>query len=159
MISGSSSTIKTRLDTLAVYLTNSRAKHSLVTSRSSRAPPSRPRESAKIGATVEPQGSPRSHEEEPSMTTVGATAPAPLEELLRTRVARFVECVPDWDAFADARVEGYRRAPHRYIGAGAAGETDVRAIPARHLPPTGMFVPPREGHRGPPPRAGGGFFC
>src|SRR2546422_6076632 len=105
MISGSSSTIRPRLDTLAVYLTNSRAKHSLVTSRSSRAPPSRRRESAKIGATVEPQGRPRSHEEEPSMTTVGATAPAPLEELLRTRVARFVECVPDWDAFADARVE------------------------------------------------------
>src|SRR5438445_401696 len=54
MISGSSSTIRTRLDTLAVYLTNSRANHSLVTSRSSRAPPSRCRESAKIGATVEP---------------------------------------------------------------------------------------------------------
>src|SRR2546426_4956173 len=70
MISGSSSTIRTRLDTLAVYLTNSRAKHSLVTSRSSRAPPSRRGESAKIGATVEPQRSPRSHEEEPSMTTV-----------------------------------------------------------------------------------------
>src|SRR5438445_11545332 len=46
MISGSSSTIRTRLDTLAVYLTKSRAKHSLVTSRSSRAPPSRRRESA-----------------------------------------------------------------------------------------------------------------
>src|SRR6267142_2221759 len=30
-----------------------------------------------------------------------------LEELLRTRVARFVDRQPDWDAFADARVEGY----------------------------------------------------
>src|SRR3989475_10501972 len=116
MISESSSTIRTRLDMLAVYLTNGRAKHSLVTSRSSRAPPSRRRESAKIGATVEPQRSPRSHEEEPSMTTGGATAPAPLEELLRTRVARFVARVPDSDAFADARGECYRRAhpqPHR----------------------------------------------
>src|SRR5256885_17245098 len=28
-----------------------------------------------------------------------------LEELLRTRVARFVDRQPDWDAFADARVE------------------------------------------------------
>src|SRR3989475_2821452 len=145
MISGSSSTIKTRLDTLAVYLTNSRAKHSLVTSRSSRAPPSRPRESAKIGATVEPQGSPRSHEEEPSMTTVGATAPAPLEELLRTRVARFVERVPDWDAFADAREEGYRRAPHRYTPARACGETHAPPIPRAHLPPTGVFAPPGQG--------------
>src|SRR2546425_13183929 len=165
MISGSSSTIKTRLDTLAVYLTNSRAKHSLVTSRSSRAPPSRRRESAKIGATVEPQGSPRSHEEEPSMTTVGATmttvgatAPAPLEELLRTRVARFVECVPDWDAFADARVEGYRRAQHRYIGAGASGETHVPPIPAQHFPPPGMFVPPGPGNPAPPPHGRGGVF-
>src|SRR3989449_9198358 len=146
MISGSSSTIKTRLDTLAVYLTNSRAKHSLVTSRSSRAPPSRPRESAKIGATVEPQGSPRSHEEEPSMTTVGATAPAPLEELLRTRVARVVERVPDWDAFADARVEGYRRAPPRYIRAGAAPETRSPAVPAEHFTLSVMFVPPGQGN-------------
>src|SRR3989441_10114316 len=135
MISGSSSTIRTRLDTLAVYLTNSRAKHSLVTSRSSRAPPSRRRESAEIGATVEPQRSPRSHEEEPSMTTVGATAPAPLEELLRTRVARVVERVPDWRAFADARVEGYRRGPPPPLRRGAAGKTDLRADPAPNLPP------------------------
>src|SRR3989454_8039024 len=158
MISGSSSTIRTRLDTLAVYLTNSRAKHSLVTSRSSRAPPSRRRESAKIGATVEPQRSPRSHEEEPSMTTVGATAPAPLEELLRTRVARFVERVPDWDAFADARVEGYRRAPHRHIGAGAARKNHGRAIPAQIFTPPGVFVPPGEGKAAPPPQGGEGVF-
>src|SRR5438445_12715814 len=157
MISGSSSTIRTRLDTLAVYLTNSRAKHSLVTSRSSRAPPSRRRESAKIGATVERQRSPRSHEEEPSMTTVGATAPAPLEELLRTRVARFVERVPDWDAFADARVEGYRRAQHRYIGAGASGKTDVRAIPAGHFTLSVTFVPPGRGNAAHRPHAGEGL--
>src|SRR3989442_14938437 len=143
MISGSSSTIRTRLDTLAVYLTNSRAKHSLVTSRSSRAPPSRRRESAEIGATVEPQRSPRSHEEEPSMTTVGATAPAPLEELLRTRVARFVERVPDWDPFADARVEGYRRAPPPHNGAGAARESHRPPTPPQPLPPRAMFLAPR----------------
>ena len=80
------------------------------------------------------------------MTTVGATAPAPLEELLRTRVTRFVERVPDWDAFADARVEGYRRAQHRYIGAGASGKTDVRAIPAEHFTLSVMFVPPGQGN-------------
>ena len=80
------------------------------------------------------------------MTTVGATAPAPLEELLRTRVARFVERVPDWDAFADARVESYRRAQHRYIGAGAYGKTDVRAIPAEHFTLSVMFVPPGQGN-------------
>src|SRR3989442_6374454 len=136
MISGSSSTIRTRLDNLAVYLTNSRAKHSLVTSRSSRAPPSRRRESAKIGATVEPQGSPRSHEEEPSMTTVGATAPAPLEELLRTRVARFVECVPDWDAFADARVEVPAGPATPHLPPRVPRETRPRAPrPAPRAPP------------------------
>src|SRR3989449_6253620 len=149
MISGSSSTIRTRLDTLAVYLTNSRAKHSLVTSRSSRAPPSRRRESAKIGATVEPQRSPRSHEEEPSMTTVGATVPAPLEELLRTRVARFVERVPDWDAFADARVEGYRRAPPRYNRPRRARETHAPAIPAANFTLRVVFVPPGQGNAAP----------
>src|SRR3989454_12707343 len=151
MISGSSSTIRPRLDTLAVSLTNSRARPSLVTSRSSRAPPSRRRESAKIGATVEPQRSPRSHEEEPSMTTVGATAPAPLEELLRTRVARFVERVPDWDAFADARVEGYRRAQHPYIGAGASRENHVPPVPAQPLTLSVMFVPPGQGQAATPP--------
>src|SRR5207302_1240246 len=69
-----------------------------------------------------------------------------LEELLRTRVARFVDRQPDWDAFADARVEGYRRAQHRYIGAGASGKTDVRAIPAEHFTLSVMFVPPGQGN-------------
>ncbi|MGH7278710.1 MAG: hypothetical protein ACREJG_08475, partial [Candidatus Rokuibacteriota bacterium] len=61
-------------------------------------------------------------------TTAGTIAPATLHELLGSRVARFVDRVPDWDAFADARVEGFRRAQHRYIGAGASGKTDARAI-------------------------------
>src|SRR2546427_2439887 len=74
----------------------------------------------------------------PSMTT--------LEELLRTRVARFVDRLPDWDAFADARVEGYRRAQHRYIGAGASGKTDARAIPAEQFTLSVMFVPPGQGN-------------
>src|SRR5437870_5807593 len=68
-----------------------------------------------------------------------------LEELLRTRVARFVDRQPDWDAFADARVEGYRRAQHRYIGAGASGKTDARAIPAEQFTLSVMFGPPGEG--------------
>src|SRR5512145_2882951 len=65
-----------------------------------------------------------------------------LAELLRTRVARFVDRQPDWDAFADARVEGYRRAQHRYIGVGASGKADTRAIPAAHFTLSVMFVPP-----------------
>jgi mannose-6-phosphate isomerase-like protein (cupin superfamily) len=80
------------------------------------------------------------------MTSVGTTGPIALEELLRTRVARFVDREPDWDAFADARVEGYRRAQHRYIGAGASGKADVRAILAEHFTLSVMFVPPGQGN-------------
>src|SRR2546422_75054 len=69
-----------------------------------------------------------------------------LEELLRTRVARSVAGQPDWAAFADARVEGYRRAQHRYIGAGASGKTDARAIPAEQFTLSVMFVPPGQGN-------------
>src|SRR3989441_8447269 len=69
-----------------------------------------------------------------------------LEELLRTRVARFVDRQPDWDAFADARVDGFRRAQHRYIGAGASGKSDPRAIAAEHFTLSVMFVPPGQGN-------------
>ena len=80
------------------------------------------------------------------MTTMGTAAPPTLQELLRTRVARYVDRVPDWDAFADARVEGYRRAQHRYIGSGASGKTDTRTIPAEHFTLSVMFVPPGQGN-------------
>ena len=40
-----------------------------------------------------------------------------LDDLLRAHVARFTDRRGDWDAFADARIEGYRRAQHRFIGA------------------------------------------
>src|SRR5437879_11748013 len=73
----------------------------------------------------------------PSMTT--------LEELLRTRVARVVDRLPDWEAFADARVEGYRRAQHRYIGARAAGKSDARATRAERLTLSAVIGPPRQG--------------
>src|SRR5262245_4318996 len=69
-----------------------------------------------------------------------------IQELLQRRVARFVDRVADWDAFADARVEGYRRAQHRYIGTGASGKVDPRAIPAEHFTLSVMFVPPGQGN-------------
>jgi len=68
------------------------------------------------------------------------------EELLRRQVARFVDRVPDWDAFADARVDGYRRAQHRFIGAGASGKADARVIPAEHFTLSIMYVPPGQGN-------------
>lgn len=69
-----------------------------------------------------------------------------LTRLLDTQVARFVDRVADWDAFADARVEGYRRAQHRFIGFGASGKADGNYIPAEHFTLSIMFVPPGQGN-------------
>jgi mannose-6-phosphate isomerase-like protein (cupin superfamily) len=69
-----------------------------------------------------------------------------LDRLLRGQVARFVDRRPDWDAFADARVEGFRRAQHRFIGAGASGKKDANAIPAEHFTLSIMFIPPGQGN-------------
>ena len=70
-----------------------------------------------------------------------------LDQLLTRQVARFVDRVPDWDAFADARVDGYRRAQHRFIGAGGSGKhDDVSVIPADHFTLSIMFVPPGQGN-------------
>jgi len=51
-----------------------------------------------------------------------------LEELLRTRVARFVD------------------RQHRSIGAGASGKSDPRAIAAEPFTLSVMFVPPGQGN-------------
>jgi mannose-6-phosphate isomerase-like protein (cupin superfamily) len=68
------------------------------------------------------------------------------EELIRTQVARFVDRQGDWDAFADARVDGYRRAQHRFIGPGASGKADAHVIPAEHFTLSIMFVPVGQGN-------------
>jgi mannose-6-phosphate isomerase-like protein (cupin superfamily) len=69
-----------------------------------------------------------------------------VQQILSTRVARFVERKGDWDAFADARVEGFKRAQHRFIGSGASGKTDAAVIPAQHFTLSVMFVPPGQGN-------------
>ena|SRR5436305_10465244 len=69
-----------------------------------------------------------------------------VDDLLTRQVARFVDRRPDWDAFADARVEGFRRAQHRFIGSGASGKADAAAIPAEHFTLSVMFVPPGQGN-------------
>src|SRR2546427_1214190 len=81
----------------------------------------------------------------PSMTT--------LEELLRTRVARFVDRLPDWDAFADARVEGYRRAPPPDLRARAPRQSGARGRSPPPVTPSVLFLPPGPGHP-PPPHQG-----
>jgi len=42
------------------------------------------------------------------------------------------------------RGEGH--AQHRYIGTGASGKQDVRAVPAEHVTLSLMFVPPGQGN-------------
>ena len=68
------------------------------------------------------------------------------EEMLRKYVARFVDRVADWDAFADARIDGSLRAQHRFNGPGGSGKQDARVIPADHFTLSIMFVPPGQGN-------------
>ena len=69
-----------------------------------------------------------------------------LSTLLERQVARWTDRKGDWDAFADARVDGYRRAQHRFIGYGASGKADGTYIPAEHFTLSIMFVPPGQGN-------------
>ena len=69
-----------------------------------------------------------------------------LDELLARQFARFIERKPDWDAFADARVDGYRRAQHRFVGYGGSGKADGRYSPAEHFTLSIMFVPVGQGN-------------
>jgi quercetin dioxygenase-like cupin family protein len=72
---------------------------------------------------------------------------ASLEEIMQKYVARFSDRTPDWDAFADARIEGNRRAQHRFIGAGASGKhEDAKIVPAGAFTLSVMLVPPGQGN-------------
>jgi hypothetical protein len=45
-----------------------------------------------------------------------------LDEIAQKYVARFRERKADWAAFEDAKIEGYKRAQHRFIGAGGSAK-------------------------------------
>ena len=71
----------------------------------------------------------------------------PIEKIMETYVARFSEREPDWEAFEDAKIEGYKRAQHRFIGAGGSGKHDGGgAIPPRGFTLSIMFVEPGQGN-------------
>jgi mannose-6-phosphate isomerase-like protein (cupin superfamily) len=71
----------------------------------------------------------------------------PIEEIMRKFVGRFREKVPDWNAFADAQVDGYRRAQHRFIGAGASGKhNDPSTIPPGNFTLSIIFLPTGQGN-------------
>ncbi len=70
-----------------------------------------------------------------------------IEEIAQRYTARFIDRKADWDAFADARLEGYKRAQHRFIGAGGSGKhSDVSAIPPRGFTLSIMYVEPGQGN-------------
>jgi mannose-6-phosphate isomerase-like protein (cupin superfamily) len=72
---------------------------------------------------------------------------ATLEEIMDRYVARFRDRKPDWAAFEDAKIEGWKRAQHRFIGAGGSGKhNDVNAIPAGNFTLSIMFVNPGQGN-------------
>jgi mannose-6-phosphate isomerase-like protein (cupin superfamily) len=54
---------------------------------------------------------------------------------------------PDWAAFEDAKIDGFRRAQHRFIGAGGSGKhDDPTVIPARGFTLSIMYVEPGQGN-------------
>jgi oxalate decarboxylase/phosphoglucose isomerase-like protein (cupin superfamily) len=72
---------------------------------------------------------------------------APLEDIMQKYVGRFREKKPDWAAFEDAKIEGYKRAQHRFIGAGGSGKhTDPTIIPASNFTLSIMYVEPGQGN-------------
>ena len=72
---------------------------------------------------------------------------APLEDIMQKYVGRFREKKPDWAAFEDAKIEGYKRAQHRFIGAGGSGKhTDPTISPASNFTLSIMYVEPGQGN-------------
>ena len=71
----------------------------------------------------------------------------PLEEIASRYVARFRDRKADWAAFEDARIEGYKRAQHRFIGAGGSGKHgEAAVIPPRGFTLSIMYVEPGQGN-------------
>lgn len=72
---------------------------------------------------------------------------ASLDEIMSTYVGKYKDKRGDWNAFADANIEGYKRAQFRFIGAGASGKhDDAGIIPAGNFTLSIMHVPPGQGN-------------
>lgn len=72
---------------------------------------------------------------------------ASIEEIAEKFTRRFSEITPDWEAFEDAKIEGFKRAQHRFMGAGGSGKHhDSAVIPPRGFTLSIMFVEPGQGN-------------
>ena len=70
-----------------------------------------------------------------------------LEEIAERYIGRFRDKVADWQAFEDAQIDGYRRAQHRFIGAGGSGKhDDPSVIPPRAFTLSVIYCPPGQGN-------------
>src|SRR3984885_10793151 len=70
-----------------------------------------------------------------------------LEDIADRYIARFCDRKPDWAAFEDAKIEGFKRAQHRFIGAGGSGKhADPSVIPAGNFTLSIMYVEPGQGN-------------
>jgi mannose-6-phosphate isomerase-like protein (cupin superfamily) len=69
-----------------------------------------------------------------------------LEEIAAKYIVRFVDRKPDWSAFSDALIDGYRRAQHRFIGNTSHKAGGPTFIPAKHFTLSIMYVPPGQGN-------------
>ncbi len=68
------------------------------------------------------------------------------EEIFSRCVRRFNQTEGDWNAFADAQIEGHRRAQHRFIGGGGSGKhDDPDVVQAGHFTLSVMLMPPGQG--------------
>ena len=68
-----------------------------------------------------------------------------IEEIRDSRVLRYKELLPDWNAFADSQIEGRKRGQYRFIGAGGSGKPDPNALPAGGFTLSIMVLPPGQG--------------
>ena len=70
-----------------------------------------------------------------------------LDQIAAGNVARFDDRVADWNAFEDAKIEGYHRCQRRYIGAGASGKHDDGSfVPSRGFTLAVLYVEPGQGN-------------
>ena len=70
-----------------------------------------------------------------------------IDEIADRYVRRYRDIASDWEAFEDARIEGYKRAQHRFIGAGGSGKHhDPDVVPPGNFTLSVMYVEPGQGN-------------
>src|SRR5256886_16501119 len=82
-----------------------------------------------------------------------------LDQIAERYIGRFRDKIPDWEAFEDAKIEGYRRGEHPFFRGRGPGEEG--RPPGGPAPPRSVGVvpfPPRAGDPAAHPPAGAGVF-